>query len=74
VLEAAPRIDRRIAAHERLDADLASVLPLTGCPYRERCPYAFEPCSVSEPPLFRTAGEHHSACYLVTRELVESNV
>jgi oligopeptide/dipeptide ABC transporter ATP-binding protein len=72
LLEAAPRIDRRITAHERLDADLASVLPLTGCPYRERCPFAFAECSASEPPLLVIAGEHRSACHLVTRDPIRS--
>jgi oligopeptide/dipeptide ABC transporter ATP-binding protein len=71
LLEAAPRIDRRISALERVDADLASILPLTGCPYRERCPYAFPLCE-TDPPLLKIEGEHRSACHLVTRELVRT--
>jgi oligopeptide/dipeptide ABC transporter ATP-binding protein len=38
-----------------------------GCPFRPRCPYAFDKC-VEEPPLFDIgrAGDHQSACWLPT--------
>ncbi|HET7310731.1 MAG TPA: ABC transporter ATP-binding protein [Mycobacteriales bacterium] len=37
-----------------------------GCPFRPRCPYAFEKC-VDEPPLIEVQGPQHvSACWLPT--------
>jgi peptide/nickel transport system ATP-binding protein len=37
-----------------------------GCPFRPRCPYAFEKC-VEEPPLIEIgSGSHTSACWLPT--------
>jgi peptide/nickel transport system ATP-binding protein len=37
-----------------------------GCPFRPRCPYAFEKC-MDEPPLIEVQGpEHVSACWLST--------
>jgi peptide/nickel transport system ATP-binding protein len=38
-----------------------------GCPFRPRCPYAFDKC-VEEPPLLEigTGGAHTSACWLPT--------
>src|SRR5215472_12189836 len=31
-------------------ADLSASLPATGCPFRERCPHAFDPCLTVDPP------------------------
>jgi peptide/nickel transport system ATP-binding protein len=37
-----------------------------GCPFRPRCPYAFDKC-IDEPPLIEVSGpEHVSACWLPT--------
>jgi peptide/nickel transport system ATP-binding protein len=37
-----------------------------GCPFRPRCPYAFDKCT-DEPPLIEVSGEEHvSACWLPT--------
>lgn len=40
--------------------------PPAGCPFMERCPYAFEKCK-SLPPMFELGGEggHRSRCWLV---------
>ena len=35
-----------------------------GCHYRDRCTYAFEPCSKEEPPLYEVEEGHYSACFL----------
>ncbi len=66
LLAAVPRIDRPIVPVERQDADLVPTLPATGCPYRERCPHAFDRCAAIDPPLMALAGdrEHLSACHL----------
>ncbi len=35
-----------------------------GCTFSDRCPYAFEPCSTEEPPLFaEDHGTHQVRCY-----------
>jgi peptide/nickel transport system ATP-binding protein len=36
-----------------------------GCPFRPRCPYAFDKC-VDEPPLIEISLAHRSACWLPT--------
>ncbi|MEO3944071.1 ABC transporter ATP-binding protein [Gorillibacterium sp. CAU 1737] len=45
--------------------------PPSGCPFRDRCPHAFERC-VERPPAFDLGPGHHSMCWLaddkVTRE------
>jgi len=57
--------DREIAsipgAPPRLD------LPLTGCPFRERCDSSFEPCATERPLLQRVGAEHSAACHLNDR-------
>jgi oligopeptide transport system ATP-binding protein len=67
LLAAAPRIDRApVEAVERRDADLVTGLPPDGCPYRERCPHAFAPCSSIDPPLQAVDGASHLvACHWV---------
>ncbi len=35
-----------------------------GCPFRERCPLAFDRCAVEVPPLRTIAPGHESACHL----------
>lgn len=43
----------------------------TGCRFRTRCGFVFEPCPLAVPALMETA-EHHSArCYLYGRETVD---
>jgi peptide/nickel transport system ATP-binding protein len=41
--------------------------PLTGCPFRERCDSAFEPCASERPLLQRVGAEHSAACHLNDR-------
>jgi oligopeptide/dipeptide ABC transporter ATP-binding protein len=36
----------------------------TGCRFHPRCPYAFDRCSVEEPPLFDVGGGQSAACWL----------
>jgi peptide/nickel transport system ATP-binding protein len=65
-----------LAALPRLDAGpdaglmkpIAGQVPrpadyLSGCRFRDRCPYAFEPCG-NKPDLFRAGEGHTVACYL----------
>ena len=64
LLAAAPRLGAR---RERL-AVIPGAVPSatswpTGCRFRERCPQAFEACTV-EPPLVRIGESHVSRCHL----------
>ena len=67
LLAAAPRLDA-----SRLDelevTDMAAALPAGGCPFRDRCPHAFEPCPVEDPPLEPVTGGHLVACHYVHGE------
>ena len=65
LLAAAPRIGQSIAATERQDADLVPALPVTGCPYRARCPAAFGRCDEIDPPLTPSAEGNLVACHLI---------
>jgi oligopeptide/dipeptide ABC transporter ATP-binding protein len=37
---------------------------IKGCRFAHRCPFAFEKCYTSEPPLIQLAAEHKVACHL----------
>jgi oligopeptide/dipeptide ABC transporter ATP-binding protein len=64
LLGAAPRLDT--SRLEELDvADTSAALPAGGCPFRDRCPHAFDPCAVDDPLLSPTADGHVVACYHV---------
>ncbi|HEX5079899.1 MAG TPA: ABC transporter ATP-binding protein [Geminicoccaceae bacterium] len=39
--------------------------PLSGCRFRDRCPYAFQRCAEEVPPLREIAGGHRAACHLL---------
>lgn len=45
--------------------DLSSALPQVGCPFRERCDFAFETCSQVDPPLAALDQRHLVACHYV---------
>ncbi len=57
-----------LTSHERLVAipgsppDLSK--PMQGCPFAQRCPYAYEKCLKEEPPLFDVTPKHKSRCWL----------
>jgi peptide/nickel transport system ATP-binding protein len=38
---------------------------IVGCPFRERCDRAFEPCLSEHPRLRRVEDRHHAACHLL---------
>ena len=50
-------------ALERSGADLAPT-GTSFCAFHERCPYVMPACVEQAPPLFRTASQRVSACYL----------
>jgi oligopeptide/dipeptide ABC transporter ATP-binding protein len=39
--------------------------PLSGCRFRDRCPYAFKRCAEDVPPLREIASGHRAACHLL---------
>ncbi|WP_058303428.1 ABC transporter ATP-binding protein [Gorillibacterium timonense] len=41
--------------------------PPSGCPFRDRCPHAFERCT-ERPPAFDLSPGHHSMCWLAESE------
>jgi oligopeptide/dipeptide ABC transporter ATP-binding protein len=41
-----------------------ATVPVGGCRFRDRCPYAFERCVDEEPPLREIAPGHRAACHL----------
>ncbi|MHB1628885.1 MAG: ABC transporter ATP-binding protein [Bacilli bacterium] len=47
-----------------LPLNLREPLP-SGCLFASRCPHAFGKCHSERPPLFRVAGDHEVACFLV---------
>jgi oligopeptide transport system ATP-binding protein len=64
LLAAAPRLEA--SRLEELEVtDMAAALPAFGCPFRDRCPHAFEPCPVEDPPLEPVAEGHLVACHYV---------
>jgi oligopeptide/dipeptide ABC transporter ATP-binding protein len=64
LLAAAPRLE--VARLEALEvSDLAAALPVAGCPFRDRCPRAFDLCSTVDPPLEPVDDEHLVACHFV---------
>jgi oligopeptide transport system ATP-binding protein len=70
LLAALPRLGTSLGAlPQRASPDLASALPLVGCPFRERCPRAFEPCPVDDPALLPIGLGHQVACHEVALRL-----
>jgi len=41
--------------------------PPKGCSFHPRCPYAFDRCSIEDPPLLPTSREGKAACHLLTK-------
>jgi peptide/nickel transport system ATP-binding protein/oligopeptide transport system ATP-binding protein len=64
LLMALPRLDS--ALPEGLDAgDLSSALPVSGCPFRERCPHVLDICHEVDPLLVELSDGHRVACHYV---------
>jgi len=70
LLAAAPRLDA--SRLEELEVtDMSAALPAGGCPFRDRCPHAFELCASEDPPLLPIAGGHLAACHYVNGAVTE---
>jgi oligopeptide/dipeptide ABC transporter ATP-binding protein len=65
LLGSLPRLDEQRASRltniKGQPPDL--LMPITGCPFLPRCPYAFERCQEENPMLIPVAGEHEVACW-----------
>lgn len=69
LLEAVPLLDpeaqrRRRAARKSAPALDTPRVSATGCPYRNRCPYAVPRCEVEMPPAYPVAGGGTASCFL----------
>lgn len=66
LLRSIPRLDRsredRLVPIEGAPPDLRT--EQVGCPFRPRCPFAFDRC-IERPPLLDAGPDHTSACWLV---------
>jgi oligopeptide transport system ATP-binding protein len=65
LLEALPRLDAKLPGVPR--GGEGAPLEPGGCPFRDRCPYAFETCVEIDPPLLEIAPGHAVACHDVAR-------
>jgi oligopeptide/dipeptide ABC transporter ATP-binding protein len=62
---AVPRADGAGVLPESLPGEVPDPAnPPTGCRFHPRCPYAFDRCSVEEPPLMPLGADRSSACWL----------
>jgi peptide/nickel transport system ATP-binding protein len=67
LIAAVPRADGGGALPEALPGEVPNPAdPPAGCRFHPRCPYAFDRCSVEEPPLLDVAPDRASACWLQT--------
>ncbi len=66
LLAALPRVDRR--RDKRLQSIPGAppnlLVAPTGCPFVQRCQFAFDRCRVEMPPLFNVGVNHTAACWL----------
>ena len=68
LLAAAPSLGiGEVLERSEEEAELSTALPATGCPFRERCPLAFEPCETIDPPLLPVGTGGLVACHAVAR-------
>ena len=51
-----------------IGADFAARLPVVGCPYRDRCPLAFDPCTSEDPAQTTLAPGHLISCHAAARD------
>jgi oligopeptide transport system ATP-binding protein len=66
LLAALPRVDRR--RDRRLQSIPGAppnlLVAPTGCPFVQRCQFAFDHCKAEMPPLIQVASNHQAACWL----------
>ena len=66
LLAALPRVDRR--RQKRLQSIPGAppnlLVAPTGCPFVQRCQFAFDHCKIEMPPLVQVAPNHQAACWL----------
>lgn len=43
----------------------------SGCPFRTRCPYCKDECSINRPTLVELVKGHQVACHLYDKETIE---
>jgi oligopeptide/dipeptide ABC transporter ATP-binding protein len=66
LLAAAPSLGLgEVLERSEEEAELSTALPMSGCPFRERCPRAFQPCETDDPPLLPVGAGGLVACHAV---------
>jgi peptide/nickel transport system ATP-binding protein len=60
-----PRLDRKWKESATLNEKSTPTGYISGCPYQERCPYAFERCK-EQPELVEVELNHFVACWKIT--------
>ncbi|HEX2911000.1 MAG TPA: ABC transporter ATP-binding protein [Chloroflexia bacterium] len=63
LLESIPGNGKRQASRLQGEIPSPSAIP-SGCPFRTRCPLAFDRCATEKPPLYQLGLGHVSACHL----------
>jgi oligopeptide/dipeptide ABC transporter ATP-binding protein len=73
LLAAAPKLGTKLApSTEQLGGEVPSAIDLpSGCPFRMRCPQAYNRCTVERPLLRDNGGNQSVACHLHDNESVE---
>jgi oligopeptide transport system ATP-binding protein len=72
LLAAAPRFRLgELRERDEAAAELAGSLPPLGCPFRWRCPHAYEPCESVDPDLTPVAAGHLVACHYAASQVGE---
>jgi oligopeptide/dipeptide ABC transporter ATP-binding protein len=66
---AIPRLaGARPSLSDDIGGDFAARLPVVGCPYRDRCPLAFDPCTSEDPAQTTLEPGHLVACHAAARD------
>lgn len=64
LLAAAPTLGLgEVLVRDGAPIELSGALPVTGCPFRDRCPLVQAACHDIDPPLLMTGGDHLVACH-----------
>ncbi|OGV45369.1 MAG: peptide ABC transporter ATP-binding protein [Lentisphaerae bacterium GWF2_57_35] len=74
LLKAMPRLYRKTDRLPAIKGQVPSPLSIpSGCPFRDRCPFAFWRCPAEVPPLYPCGEEHEAACFLIDPEGEKNN-
>jgi oligopeptide/dipeptide ABC transporter ATP-binding protein len=76
LLRSVPRVDEarkdRLVSIKGLPPDLSN--PPPGCKFHPRCPFAVDRCKVEEPPLAEVGPDQVARCWVLMRNVSETDV